>query len=93
MQGRTTPLIEVEPGNANRRVDIVPLRGDVFVANLKITLLSRRKWSIVLGEQPLFIPQHDLVERIVEFERNFDLLDAAVTTVFHRAKNKSHFLV
>ena len=93
MQEWSAQLVEVEAGNADRGIYIVPLRRDVFVANLKIALLSRGEWRVVLRKQALFIPQHYLVERIVKFERNFNLLDAAIAAIFHRAKYKRHFLV
>jgi len=47
------------------------LGGDVLVANLKIALLSRGEWRIVLCEQTLLVAKHHLVERIVKFERDF----------------------
>src|SRR5882762_2028785 len=86
-------LIESEPGDADRRIHVVPLRGDVLVPNLKIALLSRGEGRIVFCEQTLLVAQHHLVERIVKFERDFNLLDAPVATVLERPEHKCYFLV
>jgi hypothetical protein len=50
LKAKGARLIEVEPGHPDRGIHVVPLRGDVFVADLKITLLSRGERSIVLGK-------------------------------------------
>ena len=88
-----TRLIEVESGDADRRIPVVPLRCNVLVADLKIALLSWPERSRGRQKQTLRIAQDHLVEWIVEFERDFNLLDAPIAPVFERTEHKCHFLV
>src|SRR5258705_13562407 len=90
---KTARLIESEPGDADRRINVVPLSGDVLGPNLKIALLSRGERRIVFCEQTLLVAQHHLVERIVKFERDFNLLDAPVAAVLERPEHKCYFLI
>ena len=69
------------------------MRGKGFVAELKVALIVRRERDRGGTEEPLLISQHDLIEHVVKFERNLDLLDPARAIVLHGAEDEGHFLV
>ena len=50
----------------------------MLIAHLKIALLAWGERRRVGHEQPLLVTQDDLIERIVKFERDLNLLDAPV---------------
>jgi hypothetical protein len=89
----TQKLFEREACYADGGIDIVPLRGDVFVTDLKIPLLAWEHGRCIRQKQPLFISEHYLIEGIVKFEGNLDLLDLAIARVLDSAEYKRHFLI
>src|SRR5580698_1367068 len=57
----------------DRGVDVVPLRGDVFVGDLHVPLLAGHEWLGGRKKQALLVAQNHLIEWVVEFNRDFDL--------------------
>src|ERR1700676_5547341 len=86
-------LVQNNPADADRWIHIVPLRGNVLVGNLKISLLSgQHRWRTG-KKQALLIAQNDLIEGIVKFESDFDLLDFTIAAILDRSENIGDFLI
>ena len=86
-------LFECDAGHDDRREYHVPLRGNVFIGDLDVPLLAGKKRRGRWKKQALLVAQDHLIEGVVKFKRDFNLVDLAVAAVFHRAKHVGDFLV
>jgi len=73
--------------------NIVPLRRNMFVGDLHIPLLAGHKRRSRGKKQALLVAQDDLLERIVKFHGDFNLVNFAVAAVLNRAEYIGYFLV
>src|ERR1022692_1284530 len=71
----------------NGGVNIVPLGGNVFVGNLKISCLPRFHGRSSRQKKALPVAQNNLIEGVMKFEGDFNLLDLAVATVPDRSED------
>lgn len=65
----------------------------MFVTDLKIPLLAREHRCRIGQKQSLFIAEDNLIEGIMKFEGDLNLLDLPIASVFDGAEYKRHFLI
>jgi len=86
-------LFERKPAHDDRRKHVIPLRGNVLVWDLNVSLLAGKKGWRCRKKQSLLIAQDHLAEGVMEFNRDFNLVNLTVAAVLNRAENVRHFLI